>query len=250
MILLFDVGNTNIVVGIVENDTIVSTYRLITNSNLTEDEYYAKIEQLLKGRKVEGIAISSVVPQVDYMIKLMSEKYFNITPLVVGPGVKSGMKIKLENPKQLGADLLCDAVGAKLKYSHTCIIIDLGTASKFIVVNDKNEFLGGAISPGIMTSLSNMINSAAKLSNVNVDIPNTVICNDTQSCIQSGVVYGFASMIDGMVNKIIKELKTDNYTVLLTGGLASIVRNVITIKHEYCPNLLLEGLLNIYRRNN
>ena len=202
MILLFDVGNTNIVVGIVENDTIVSTYRLITNSNLTEDEYYAKIEQLLKGRKVEGIAISSVVPQVDHMIKLMSEKYFNITPLVVGPGVKSGMKIKLENPKQLGADLLCDAVGAKLKYSNTCIIIDLGTASKFIVANDKNEFLGGAISPGIMTSLSNMINSAAKLSNVNVDIPNTVICNDTQSCIQSGVVYGFASMIDGMVKKI------------------------------------------------
>lgn len=249
MILLFDVGNTNIVVGIVENNQIISTYRFITNSNLTEDEYYAKLEPIIKGKSVDGIAISSVVPQVDQMIKVMSLKYFNITPIVVGPGVKSGIKIKLENPKQLGADLLCDAVGAKLKYNNTCIIIDLGTASKFIVVNDKNEFLGGAISPGILTSLTNMISSAAKLSNVNVEIPERVIGNDTQACIQSGIVYGFASMIDGMVKRIIDELKTDNYTIILTGGLSKIVKDVINIRYTYASNLLLEGLLSIYQRN-
>lgn len=250
MILLFDVGNTNIVVGVVEDNIITSTYRLVTNSNLTEDEYYAKLEPIIKNRPIEGIAISSVVPQVDHMIRVMSQKYFNIQPLVVGPGVKSGMKIKIENPKQLGADLLCDAVGAKLRYNNSCIIVDLGTASKFIVANQNSEFLGGAISPGIMTSLSNMINSAAKLSNINVEIPKNVIGNDTQSCIQSGVVYGFASMIDGMVNKIIKELNTNDYTIILTGGLSKIVKDVLTINYEYIPNLLLEGLLSIYNRNN
>ena len=250
MILLFDVGNTNIVVGVVEDNIITSTYRLVTNSNLTEDEYYAKLEPIIKNRPIEGIAISSVVPQVDHMIRVMAQKYFNIQPLVVGPGVKSGMKIKIENPKQLGADLLCDAVGAKLRYNNSCIIVDLGTASKFIVANQNNEFLGGAISPGIMTSLSNMINSAAKLSNINVEIPKNVIGNDTQSCIQSGVVYGFASMIDGMVNKIIKELNTNDYTIILTGGLSKIVKDVLTINYEYIPDLLLEGLLSIYNRNN
>ncbi len=248
MILLFDVGNTNIVMGIVENNKIIDTYRFITNSNMTEDEYYNKFEIIIKQRHIDGIAISSVVPLVDHTLVSMSNKYFNIDPLVVAPGVKSGVKIKIENPKQLGADLLCDAVGAKSYYQETCVIVDLGTASKFIVVNKNNEFLGGAIAPGIMTSYNNMINSAAKLSNTNVIIPSKVIGNDTQSCIQSGLINGFASMIDGMINKIKNELKEEP-KILLTGGLAKLISPVIETEVDYRPNLLLEGLLVIYNKN-
>lgn len=249
MVLLFDVGNTNIVLGIAEGNKIVETYRFITNANLTEDEYYSKFKSVLNDRNIEGIAISSVVPLVDHTLVNMSQKYFNISPLVVGPGVKSGIKIKIENPKQLGADLLCDAVGAKLYYNETCIIVDLGTATKFIVANKNNEFIGGSIAPGIMTSLTNMINSAAKLSNININTPEKVVGSDTQSCIQSGIIYGFSSMIDGMIEKIKNELNDENIKVILTGGLAQTIKNVIKTKVNYMPNILLEGLLHIYNKN-
>ena len=125
MILLFDVGNTNIVMGIVEDNKIVNTYRFITNASMTEDEYYSKFQSVIGSSNIDGIAISSVVPLVDNTLVTMSKKYFNITPLIVGPGVKSGVKIKIENPKQLGADLLCDAVGAKIYFKETCVIVDL-----------------------------------------------------------------------------------------------------------------------------
>lgn len=248
MILLFDVGNTNIVMGIVKDNKIVNTYRFITNSNMTEDEYYSKFQSIIGTTEIEGIAISSVVPLIDHTLITMSKKYFNIDPLIVGPGIKSGVKIKIENPKQLGADLLCDAVGAKIYFKETCIIVDLGTATKFIVINKNNEFLGGAISPGIMTSYNNMINSAAKLSNIGVSKPSKVIGNDTQSCIQSGLINGFASMIDGMIKKIKAELN-DDVKVILTGGLASTVDSILETEYSYMPNILLEGLLFIYNKN-
>ncbi len=249
MILLFDVGNTNIVLGIVENNQISKTYRFMTDSSLTEDEYYSKIYASLKDKVIDGVAISSVVPKIDHILIMMCEKYLKVVPFFVGPGVKSGIKIKIENPKQLGADLLCDAVGAYNHYQGASIIVDLGTVSKFIVVSDNKEFLGGAISPGIMTSLSNMISSAAKLSEVNMVKPTLVIGNDTQSCIQSGVIYGFSTMIDGMIEKIKQELKTPKVKVFLTGGLAPMIKNYLTIKYEYIPNILLEGLLTIYNKN-
>lgn len=250
MILLFDVGNTNIVLGFVEGNKIVKNYRFITNSNLTEDEYYNKIHLVLKNEKIEGVAISSVVPKIDHMLRLMCEKYFHLLPFFVGPGVRSSIKIKIENPKQLGADLLCDAVGAYNYYQGPSIIIDLGTVSKFIVVSENKEFLGGAISPGIMTSLTTMISSAAKLSEININKPNSVIGNDTQSCIQSGIIFGFSSMIDGMIAKIKKELNTDNIKVFLTGGLAPTIKDYLNTDFEYTPNILLEGLLTIYNKNN
>lgn len=249
MLLLFDIGNTNVVIGVVEKNIIIETYRFITDCSLTEDEYYNKIQSVLKNREIEGIAISSVVPQVDHIIQLMCERYFNKTPLFVAPGIKSGIKIKIENPKQLGADLLCDAVGAYNRYHGASIIVDLGTVSKFIVVSENKEFLGGAISPGIYTSLSNMISSAAKLSDVSFTSPSSVIGNDTQSCIQSGILNGFACMIDGMIEKIKQELNVKNIKVFLTGGLAVAIKSIISTEYEYVPNILLEGLLIIYNKN-
>lgn len=249
MILLFDVGNTHIVMGLVENNKITSTYRFITDGNVTEDEYYNKFQTILKDKSVEGIAISSVVPQVNQSLSLMCEKYYNISPLIIGPGVKSGIKIKLENPKQLGSDLLCDAVGAVAKYDGASIIVDLGTATKFIVVNSQKEFLGGAISPGLVGSLNNLVNSAAKLSNVSLHTPETVVGNETTHCIQSGVVFGFASLVDGMVSKIKDELQDEKVSVILTGGLSKILLSCIKTPYFYQPNLLLEGLLIIYQKN-
>jgi type III pantothenate kinase len=249
MILCFDIGNTNIVLGIVENKKIINTFRFVTNATLTEDEYYHKIQNVTQGIKIEGVIISSVVPALDNIFNIMIKKYFNISPLFVGPGMKSGLKLKIEVPKSLGSDLLCDAIGAVTKFGGPVIIVDLGTATKVIVVNDKNEYLGGAIAPGMVGSLNSLIDSAAKLSHTALVKPEKVIGNDTTTCIQSGMIYGTASMIDGMVNKSIEELKLDNIKVVLTGGLADLIKDVLTIKFVHEPNILIEGLINLYYKN-
>lgn len=249
MILLFDVGNSNIVLGISENKKIKATYRFITNSNLTEDEYYQKFKNIIGNEKIDGIAISSVVPQVDNILVTMCQKYFNISPLIVSTELESGMDIKIDNPKQLGADLLCDAVGARNHTTDNTIIVDLGTASKFIVVSKNNEYLGGAIAPGLIKSLESLINSAAKLSNVKMATPYKVIGTDTQTCIQSGMIYGFVSLIDGMIEKIKKELNDENTKIILTGGLSHYVKDLLKEEVEYLPNVLLDGLLTLYYKN-
>lgn len=250
MLLLFDVGNSNIVLGKVENKTIIATYRFITSSSMTEDEYYHKFKEIIGNDRIEGIAISSVVPQLDKVLTAMCKKYFSKTPLLVSTNLNSGLIFKIDNPSELGADLLCDAVGAQNKYpNENKIIVDLGTASKFIVVNKNNEYLGGAISPGLLKSLYSLINSAAKLSDVVMEVPNKVIGSDTKTCIQSGMIYGFASLVDGMIKKIKKELNDENAKVILTGGLSNYVKDVLISNFDYLPNVLLDGLLSLYYMN-
>ncbi len=252
MVLLFDIGNTNIVLGIVKNDRIVNTYRFVTNIDLTEDDYYQKISSVLnlyKDETVDGAIISSVVPQIDPIFNHMLEKYFGIKAKNVGPGIKSGLTIKLENPKQAGADLLCDAIGAYHLYGGTSIIVDLGTATKLIVVNDKKEFLGGVICAGLKGSLESLINSTSKLSRTALIAPEKVINNETSLCIQSGIVHGHVAMIDGLIESFKKELKTDNVNVVLTGGYAVIIKDLLKSKVIYNPNVLLDGLYYIYQKN-
>lgn len=249
MILCFDVGNTNIVLGIVENKKIINTYRFVTNASLTEDEYFHKLQPIVKNLQIEGVVISSVVPSLDLIFVQMIKKYFKINPMIIGPGIKSGLKLRIEAPKTLGSDLLCDAVGAVNKFGGPVIIVDLGTATKFIVVNDKEEYLGGAIAPGMNGSLNSLIQNAAKLSHTALEKPDKVIGNDTTTCIQSGMIYGTASMIDGMVNKTIEELNSSNVKVVLTGGLAPLVKEVLTIDYIYDPLILIEGLIYLYYKN-
>lgn len=250
MLLLFDVGNSNIVLGKVENKKIIATYRFITSSSMTEDEYYHKFKEIIGNDNIEGIAISSVVPQLDNILTVMCKKYFSITPLLVSTNLNSGLSYKIDNPSELGADLLCDAVGAVNKYpNENKIIVDLGTASKFIVVNKNNEYLGGAISPGLLKSLNSLIDSAAKLSDVAMGVPVKVIGSDTKSCIQSGMVYGFASLVDGMIQKIKNELNDENTKVILTGGLSCYVNDILRTNFDYLPNILLDGLLSLYYMN-
>ena len=250
MILLFDIGNTNIVMGICENNKIVKTFRYVTDSSLTNDDYFQKIDMSIKNYKndysIEGAIISCVVSQLDKIFSSMIEKYFNIKAKIVGPGLKSGLKIKLENPKELGADLLCDGVAAYEKFKETCLIIDMGTATKLIVVNEKKEFLGGSICAGIKGSLKSLINSTSKLSTPTIEVPDKIICNDTLACIQSGIVYGHIAMIEALTSKIKKELNEENLKVILTGGNSIIIKDHLNIDFIYDENLLLEGLLDIY----
>lgn len=249
MILCFDIGNTNVVLGVVDNNKIINTYRFVTNAHLTEDEYFQKVKAVLPNITVTGVVISNVVPALDIVFENMIIKYFNIKPLFIAPGIKSGLKLKIENPKSLGADLLCDAVGAVYKYQSPVIIVDLGTATKFIVVNDKLEYLGGAIAPGMNGSLNSLIASAAKLSHTALKKPQHVIGNDTTTCIQSGMIYGTASMIDGMIDRIKQELGLNDVKVILTGGLANIIKDSLQTNVYYEPNILIEGLIYLYNKN-
>lgn len=247
MVLCIDIGNSNIVLGL-KNDNEWTTFRLVTNTNLTSDEYYYRIKEFVKV-KLDGVAIASVVPSLDRIFKELFRKYYSLEPLFIVPGIKSGMKLKIEEPKSLGADLLCDAVGASIKYSYPVMIVDLGTATKIIVVNENNEYVGGMIALGIERSLEALISSAAKLSHTSLEKPANVVSNSTTTCIQSGLIYGTASMIDGMIERSKKELNFTNCPVVLTGGLSILIKDCLTIKTHYEPNILLDGLYHLYKKN-
>lgn len=253
MVLLFDIGNTNIVLGLCEQGTIRNTFRFVTNSSLTEDDYYQKIKIAIgdssSHSQIEGSIISSVVPRLDHVFISLVKKYYHIKPILVGPGLKSDLKLKIENTKQLGADLLCDALGAYNKYGGPTIIVDMGTATKLIVVSKNKEFLGGAICAGLQGSLDSLINTTSKLSRTFLEVPARSINNETSACIQSGIVYGHICMIDGLIAKFKKELGTGDVKVILTGGYSSIVKDFLETNVIYDPNVLLDGLYSIYQKN-
>lgn len=253
MILCFDIGNTNIVLGIVKDNKIIETYRFSTNVNLTVDDYSIKFKLILDNsypnEPIEGAIISSVVPSIDHIIDEMLKKYFNVKAIFVGPGIKSGLKINIENPKQLGADLLIGMVGAYQKYGGPVIVVDLGTATKLFVVSSTAEILGGIIYPGVISSERSLIASTSKLNHAGFYQPEKVIGKDTNSCIQSGATYGTAAVIEGLVGRIKQELNLSNINVVLTGGIAPLVLNALKIEYKYEPNILIEGLIYIYNKN-
>ncbi|MDD4244518.1 MAG: type III pantothenate kinase [Bacilli bacterium] len=252
MVLCLDIGNTNISIGIEINKQIVSQYRLATNPSLTEDEYVVKFKDILShspyvNTPIEGVIIASVVPAMDTIMEKTFTKYYNLKPMFVVPGIKSGIRIKIEHPKQLGADLLIGAVGAYHKYRGNLIIVDLGTATKLTVVTETGDFLGGIIAPGVMSSLASLVSSTAKLQHAPLQRPENIIGRDTVSSIQSGAIYGTAAMIDGLIAQLKKEI--GEATVILTGGLGDVYHPVIETPHFFEPNILLEGLVIIYYKN-
>ncbi len=253
LILLIDIGNTNIVLGISKDNQIINTFRYVTNSLLTEDDYYQKISSSLnkyfKDDFVDGAIISSVVPQLDHVFNQMIEKYFKVKAMNVGPGLKSCLQIKIENPKQLGADLLCDAVGAYIKYGGPTIIIDMGTATKLLVVTKNKEFLGGAICAGIKGSMDSLVTTTSKLSRTSLEVPKKVINGDTSQCIQSGILYGHIAMVEGLVNKAKAEIGDSSTKVIVTGGYSNVIKAYLDSSYIYDANLLLDGMLFIYNKN-
>lgn len=253
MYICVDIGNSNIVLGLFDNnDKMICDYRLSTKRNMTIDEFGIMILSALNFRnikqsEVEGAIISSVVPELDSSLKEAFKKYVNVEPIFVGPGLKSGIHIKLDNPKQLGADLLVGAVGAVNKYHEPVLIIDIGTAMTITYVNEKKEFIGGAIMPGIRTAFSNLIEKASKLEDVSYEDVSNLIGHNTKECIQSGMVFGWSSMIDGMIDRYEKEL--GNFQTVLTGGEARFLVKHLTHKVIYDDNLLMEGLKDLYSKN-
>ena len=249
MHICIDIGNSNIVLGIFDNENKkVYDFRLSTKRYATIDELAMTLINLLKYKDIkesdiEGVIISSVVPELDEPLKEVFNKFFNLEPIFVGPGIKSGINIKLDNPKQLGADLLVGAVGATVKYKEPVLVIDIGTAMTITFVNKNKEFIGGAIMPGIHTAFSSLTNKASKLEDVSMEDISSPIGHNTKDCIQSGMIYGWSSMIDGMIDKYHQEL--GDFSVVVTGGEAKYLVKHLHNKVIYDENLLLDGLISI-----
>ena len=253
MILAIDVGNTNIVVGCIDDLKTYFIERLSTNRTKTELEYAVDLKNVLdiyhiKKTEIEGCIISSVVPQITNIVKLAAEKILKKNAIVLGPGVKTGLNIMMDNPGQLGADQVADAVAGISGYPVPLILFDMGTATTASVVNSKKQYVGGMILPGVGVSLDALTARASQLSGISIDAPRHVIGKNTIECMKSGVLYSNAAALDGIIDRIEEELG-EKATVVATGGLAKKI--VPHCKREIIldEELLLRGLLIIYEKN-
>ncbi|MFZ5641570.1 MAG: type III pantothenate kinase [Bacillota bacterium] len=253
MLLVLDVGNTNIVLGVYRGEELIHSWRISTNKHKTADEYGIQIRVLFQYadidyRDIKAVVLSSVVPPIMPALERMAEKYFGIKPLVVGPGVKTSMPIKYDNPKEVGADRIVNAIAAIELYGGPLIIVDFGTATTFCAISGQGEYLGGAIAPGVGISTEALVAKAAKLPRIELVKPKTVIGKTTISSMQSGILYGFVGQVDGIVNRIKEEMGTEA-KVVATGGLAELISRESSTIDLVNPNLTLEGLRIIYERN-
>ncbi len=254
MLLVFDIGNTNMVLGVYDGENLVRDWRINTDLNKTSDEYGVLIKSLFDASNislsvVDAIIVSSVVPAVMHSLENFCRKYCNISPMVVGPGIKTGLNIKYEDPKMVGADRIVNAVAAISKYNCPVIIIDFGTATTYCAVSKKGEYIGGAISPGMKISSEALFQKASKLPRVELVTPETVICKDTVSAMQAGIIYGYAGQVEKIVGLMKKELKDEGTLVIATGGLANMISQETNAIDVIDPNLTLEGLRIIYEKN-
>ena len=253
MILAIDIGNTNIVVGCIDEEKTYFIERVSTDRSKTELEYAIVIKNVLdifkmSPKELEGGIVCSVVPQITQIVKLAAEKILKKEVMVLGPGVKTGLNIMMDNPGQLGADLVADAVAGLKEYPVPFIVIDMGTATTVSVVNGKKQYIGGMILPGIGISLDALTARASQLSGISIDAPKHVIGRNTIECMKSGVLYSNAAAIDGIIDRVEEELG-EKATVIATGGLAKKIVSHCKKDIILDEDLLLKGLLVIYEKN-
>lgn len=247
MHLLIDIGNSSIFLGLEENKDIIKTYRINSDINKSADEYLITIAPFLTRYQIDDVLICSVVPILTSTLKKSIKTLLKFEPKIMGYGMKTGLNIKTDDPKTVGSDLIADSVAASLSYKE-CLILDLGTATKYLYIKN-NTLCGVAIGPGVSVSTKAMINHAALLPNIELVAPKKVLNTATIPCMQSGIIYGFSAMIDGMIDKIKVEVANPNLKVIACGGLSSLIipicHNEITIDED----LILKGLIAIYYKN-
>jgi type III pantothenate kinase len=255
LLLCLDVGNTQTVAGVISptNREILAQWRVRTSHDRTGDEYTHLLRDLLRGDGIEpsrvaGVAVSCVVPQAIRALHEMSRRAFGLEPLMVGPGMKSGMPILYDNPREVGADRIVNAVAAYERFHRPLVVIDFGTAITFDVVSGKGEYLGGAIVPGLQIAVDALFSRAAKLPQVELAVPDKVVGKDTVASIQSGILFGYASLVDGLVARIEAETGVEHH-VVATGGMAEMLAGEAKSIREVLPDLTLEGLALLWERN-
>ena len=256
MIICIDVGNTNIKYAIYDNDVLKFSFRVETDFKKTSDEYGSQLVNMLKikeisTKEIEGGIISSVVPSLDYTIDRMCDLYLGVSPLHIAPGLKSGLNIRCDDAREVGADRIVNCVSAIVKYGdgNPMIVIDFGTATTFNIISSNNEFIGGVISPGIKGSLDSLVNGTAKLPRVEIEAPKSIIAKNTVTNMQAGIVFGFAGLVEYIVTRIKKELKCEKVQTIATGGFSTVISKEINCIDVVDKLLTLDGLKYLYDLN-
>lgn len=255
MILTIDVGNTNITCGVFDGDSLAATFRITTKMPRTSDEYGMLLGNLLERNEIQGTDIQdailcSVVPNVMHSLQGALIKYFHITPIVVEAGIRTGIRIVTPNPQQIGADRIADAVGAYEIYGGPVLVIDFGTATTYDFVDESGAFLGGITAPGIRISARALWEDAAKLPEIEIKKPASILGKDTTTSMQSGLVYGQIGQLEYIVRRVKEEVGLDNVKTIVTGGLGRIIANETDAIDVYDPNLTLKGIQLVYKKQN
>lgn len=254
MLLVIDVGNTNITMGVFDGDILTETFRLTSKISRTSDEYGIAICDLVEHQgidpeSVENVIISSVVPDAMYSLTNGIIKYFHINPLIVGPGIRTGIRLATENPKQIGADRIVDAVGAYELYGGPVLVIDFGTATTYDLITKDGSFIAGVTSPGIRLSANALWNGTAKLPKFEILKPKSILAKETISSMQAGLVYGYIGQTEYIIRKMQEESGLKDLKVVATGGLGKIIADETELIHVYDNQLTLKGLRLVYERN-
>lgn len=257
MILLIDAGNTNIVLGVSKNDDYIASWRISTDAKKTSDEYAIQVTQLfnqsnLNTNDVEGIIISSVVPNIMHSVENMVRKCFKKDAIIIGPGIKTGINIKYDNPREVGADRIVNAVAAFDAYKRSLIVVDFGTATTYCAITAKGDYLGGNICPGIKIASDALFERAAKLPRVELEKPKSVICKNTITSMQAGIIYGYIGQVEYIVKRMkteMMELGEEEPYVIATGGLSNLIYRETNVIDKVEPRLTLEGLKILYDKN-
>ncbi|TSB45028.1 type III pantothenate kinase [Alkalicoccobacillus porphyridii] len=255
MILVMDVGNSSIVLGVYQKGTLIRSWRVATDRQKTSDEYAMLLRSLFADEQItfadiSGIIMSSVVPPIIYTLERMCNLYLKQKPMVIGPGVKTGLNILYENPREVGSDRIANAVGATTYYGSPAIIVDFGTATTYCYINEKEQYVGGAIAPGMTVAAEALYQKASKLPKVELAKPKHILGKNTVHAMQAGTFYGYIGQVEGIIARIKKEAKPHtNPTVIATGGLAELLGPETTSIDVVDPLLTLKGLKTIYEKN-
>ena len=254
MIICLDIGNTNIKYAVFDGEKLKISFRVATEHKKTSDEYGGQLLSILQNNKIQakdivGGIISSVVPQLDYTLERMCATYLDIKPLMLAPGLKTGMNMKVDNAREVGADRIVNNVSALRKYGAPLIVVDFGTATTFNVIDKTGEFIGGVIAPGIKGSLDSLVNGTAKLPRVEIERPSKVIGKNTVTNMQSGIFFGFAGLVEYIIKKIKRETGNNEIKTVATGGFSEVIAKEVSCIDYVDKLLTLEGLKYLYDLN-